>query len=447
MTQTPDLAAAPSIPEKPTHRGWYTVYMLAIVSLLAQVDRGVTSLPIEPMNRVLAPTDTQVSLLVGFAFTFFYVCVGPPMSRVTDRGIRKRVIAGGLAVWSVATALCGLAQNFWALFFSRALVGGGESVNGPASFSMIADAIPRDKLPRAFAILNAGVMGGMALSLVIGGVLIGLLAKVEPIAVPGIGLIRNWQFVFMIVGIPGIIVALLILLTVPEPARKGSAKPGGYPFSEVLRFVVGQRAIHLPLLVGVLLMAIQSYGLGAWAPAFYERTYGWGPAVAGPLLGTVALGGSLIGLFLGTRLAEWLGRRKDDANLRVLFLAQLLSVPFGIIGPLMPSPWLALSCGAMAAIFGVMGGPAYNAAIQLATPNAMRGQVNAMYLFTLSAIGGALGPTLVALITDNIAGSEEHLRYVMSGLRLVLGPLSVFLIWLAVAPYGRVYRERLDAGE
>jgi MFS family permease len=442
---TMDKASDPA--GKVSQRGWYTVYILAIVSMLAQVDRGIISLLIQPMKRDLALTDTQVSILVGFAFTFFYVVVGPPMSRVTDSGVRKYVIAGGLTVWSFATALCGVAQSFWALFFGRALVGGGESVNGPASFSIIADAIPHHRLPRAFAILNAGVMGGMALSLVIGGVLIGLLAKVEPIPVPGIGLIRNWQLVFMIVGIPGLIVALLIMLTMPEPQRKGGKKPGGYPFREVLRFVAGQRAIHLPLLLGVLLMSIQSYGLGAWAPAFYERTYGWGPAVAGPLLGTVSLGGSFIGLFVGTRLAEWLGRHHDDANLRVLFLAQLLSVPFGIAGPLMPSPWLALGCGAMAAVFGVMGGPAYNAAIQLATPNEMRGQVNAMYLFTLSAVGGALGPTLVALITDNIAGSEDQLRYVMVGLRVVLGPMSVLLIWLAVTPYGRVFRQRMDVGD
>jgi MFS family permease len=444
--QTPIPPTSPA-PGAASRRGWYTVYVLAAVSMLAQIDRGVISLLIEPMKRDLQLTDTQVSILVGFAFTFFYVMVGPPMSRVTDRSIRKRVIAGGLAVWSLATALCGLAQNFWTLFFGRALVGGGESVNGPASFSMIADIIPRERLPRAFAILNAGVMGGMALSLVLGGLLIGLLHNVAPIPVPGIGFIRNWQLVFMIVGIPGLIVSLLILLTVPEPKRKGGGKPGGYPMGEVFRFVVSQRAIHLPLLVGVLLMAIQSYGLGAWNPAFYERTYGWGPSVSGPLLGTVALGGSFLGLFLGTRLAEWLGRRHDDANLRVLFLAQFLAVPFGVAGPLMPSPWLALGCGALATTFGVMGGPAYNAAIQLATPNEMRGQVNAMYLFTLSAIGGALGPTLVALITDNIAQSEDQLRYVMMGLRVILGPISVLLIWMAVRPYGRVYRQRLDAGE
>ncbi|HWW63425.1 MAG TPA: MFS transporter [Sphingomonadaceae bacterium] len=425
-------------------RGWYTVYILAAVSMLAQVDRGVISLLVEPMKRDLHLTDTEVSVLIGFAFTFFYMMVGPPMSRVTDRSVRKLVIAGGLGIWSFATLLCGLAQNFWALFFSRALVGGGESVNGPASFSMIADAIARDRLPRAYAILNAGVMGGMALSMVVGGVLMGLLLHVEPFHVPGIGIVRNWQLIFPIIGIPGLLLALLILLTVPEPIRKGARKPKGYPFREVVRFVVSQRAIHFPLLAGVMLMSVQSFGLGAWAPAFYDRTYGWGPEVVGPLIGTTALVSSMLGLWLGTHLTEWLGKRRDDANLFMLLLAQGLAFPFGLLSPLMPNPWLALAFSAVGALFGVMGGPAYNAAIQIVTPNAMRGQVNAMYLFLISAIGGAVGPTLVALITDNIAGSEAQLRYVLVAVRLLLGPLAVFLIWLSVAPYGRLYRQQIE---
>lgn len=428
-------------------RAWYSVWVLAVISMLAQIDRGVMSLLVQPIKRDLHLTDTQVSVLIGFAFTFFYIAVGPPMSRVGDRSARKKVIAGGLAVWSVATALCGLAQNFWSLFFSRALVGGGESVNGPASLSMIADAVPRERLPRAFAILNAGVMGGMALSLVIGGVLIGLLGDVKPIPLPFGGVIRNWQLVFMAVGIPGLIVSALVMFTVPEPVRRGAKRPGGYKLREVLAFIVEQRAIHFPLLTGILLMSIQSYGLGAWNAAFYERTYGWGPAKTGPLIGTTTLVASLVGLWMGTRLAEWLGRRHDDANLRTLMLAQLTALPFGIIGPLMPSPWLALACTCVAGALGVMGGPSYNAAIQIATPNEMRGQINAMYLFIISALGGALGPTLVALVTDNIATSEAQLRYVLVGVRLAIGPIAVLLIWLAVKPYGRLYRAKLDAGE
>ena len=439
---------APIEPSAPApglgRRGWYTVYMTGVVAVMSQIDRGILALFVQPMKRDLHLSDTQVSILLGFAFTFFYVVAGPPLSRMADRGVRKSVIAGCLAIWSTATVFCGFAQNFWSFFIARAVIGGTESGCGPASLSLIADAVPREKLPRAYAIYNSGFLGGQALSLVIGGVLIGLLATVPPIHIAGIGVIRNWQIVFILVGLPGLLIALLFRFTVPEPARKGGRRPGGYKLREVLGFVVGQRALHLPLMLGVLFMTFQTYGLLMWMPAFYERTYGWGPATVGPLLGIVTLVSATIGLFGGARLAEVLGRRHDDANMRVLFLAQFLSIPLLAAGPLMPNPWLALGCGALGGMIGAMGGAGYNAAINLATPNEMRGQINVMYFILMNAIAGSLGPTVVALLTDNVARSEADLRYVISGCRLVLGPLTAFFLWKAMAPYARVFRQRIE---
>lgn len=424
---------------------WYTVCMLALVAMLAQIDRGVISLVVQPMKRDLGISDTEVGILTGFAFTFFYAIFAPPISRISDRGVRKSVIAVSLSVWSVGTALCGLAQSFWGFFMARAVVGGAESGSSPASLSMIADVVPRDKLPRAFAIYNAGVMGGMALSLVFGGLLLGLLADIPPIQLPVIGTIHNWHLVFMILGLPGLLVAALVLITVPEPARRGNTKPGGYPLREVLRGVWSNRAMHVPLLLGVLIMSIQSFGLQAWGPAFYERTYGWGPAVVGPLLGLSQLGANLVGLFVGAKVCEVLAKRRDDANLRVLCYVQLLSLPFAAAAPLMPSPWLALGLSVIGTFIAGMGAPAYNASLQLSTPNQMRAQINALYLFVIAAIGGGMGPLLIALFTDFVAQSEAALRYVLVGFRLVLGPLDALLIWLAVGPYGRAVRERLQA--
>jgi predicted MFS family arabinose efflux permease len=287
----------------------------------------------------------------------------------------------------------------------------------------------------------------MALSLVFGGLLLRLLADVPSIEVPGIGVIHNWHIVFMILGLPGLVVAALIMITVPEPVRKGGRRPGGYPLREVFGFLRTNRAMHLPLLLGVLIMSMQTFGMNAWGPAFYERTYGWGPAVVGPLLGVVTLGSSLTGLFVGARFCEWLGKRHDDANLRVLLLAQILSLPFTAIAPLMPTPWLALGLSAIGGVLAGMGGPAYNAALQLSTPNEMRAQINALYLFTIAAVGGALGPLFIALLTDFVAQSEASLRYVLVGFRLLLGPLDAFLIWMAIAAYGRAYRQRIAEEE
>lgn len=440
-------SAAAEPAERIGHRGWYVVFMLAFVVMLAQIDRSIISLMVQPMKRDLGLSDTEVGILIGLAFTLFYTMVGPPVSRIADRGFRKTVVCTSLSIWSAATALCGLAQNFWQFFVGRAVIGGAESASSPASLSMIADVIPRQRLPRAYAIYNAGFLGGGALALVLGGLLLGLLADFEPIQVPGIGVIRDWQLVFIILGLPGILVAGVIALTVPEPQRRGPHKPKGYPLREVLGFIWSNRAMHVPLLGGVLLNSLQTFGSAAWIPAFYERTYGWGPAVSGPLLGTINITASLAGLFIGAKLAEWIGKRRDDANVRVLFLANLFSIPFTVIQPLMPGPWLALSCGAIGGAIASMGGPGYNSALQLSTPNAMRGQINAMYLFVIAALGGALGPLFIALLTDYVAGSEADLRYVLVGFRLVLAPLDAFLIWLAVAPYGRAFRQRIQAGD
>jgi MFS family permease len=415
--------------------------------MLAQIDRGAISLFVQPMKRDLGLSDTQVSVLIGIAFTFFYAVFGPPIARIADRGVRKTVIAASLTVWSIGTAFCSLAQNFWMFFCARAVIGGAESGSSPASLSMIADVIPRNKLPRAFAIYNSGVMGGMALAMVLGGLLYGMLDHLEPIPVPGIGVIRNWQLVFVFLGLPGLLVAALLMFTVAEPPRKGGSKPKGYPLKEVLGFVYKNRAMHVPLLLGVLIMSIQSFGLLAWGPAFYERTYGWGPATTGPILGVVQFFSNIAGLFIGARFAEWLGKRRDDANVRVLMLAQIFAIPFVATSPLMPTPELALAMSSLGWILGGMGGPAYNAALQLSTPNQMRAQINALYLFTIAAVGGALGPLLIALLTDFVAHSEAALRYVLVGFRLVLGPIDAFLIWLAIKPYGKAFRQRIEEGE
>ncbi len=417
------------------------------MSALGQIDAGVLSLLVQPIKRDLSLSDTQISLLLGIAFTIPYAIAGPPMSRIADGGWRKAVIAGSLAVWSLATGLCTLAQSFWAFFASRAAIGAAESASAPASFSMVADAVEPRHLPRAYALFIAGRLGGGALSLMLGGWLLGYLAGFDTVTIPGFGPVHSWQMLFAMVGAPGLLLALVIALTVPNPSRQSGPGPQKYPVREVFGFVRTNGSMHLPLLGAVLVGSIQCYGSIAWTPAFYERTYGWTPATAGPLLGMVGLVSAAGGLFIGARIAEWLALRRDDANLRVMCFSHLFAVPFMVLSPLMPSPWLALGVGAVGGVIGTMGGPAYNSALQLSTPNAMRSQVNAMYLFTMGAIGGAIGPTLIALITDFVAGSEADLRYVLVGTRLALGPLDAFLIWKAVAPYARAYRARRAAGE
>lgn len=423
----------------PARGSWYTVITLSLVMMLAYIDRGVISLFVQPMKRDLTLSDTQISLLLGVAFTLPYIVIGLPMSRIVDRGTRKFLISGSLAVWSFTTSLCGIAQSYGALFAARAVVGSSESVVTPATISLIADAVPRERLPRAYAIYNGGILSGSAMALLIGGALMGLLAGVPPIGLPGIGVLRNWQLVFMMVGLPGLLVAVLVLATVPEPLRRGACRPQGYPLREVLASVFRQRALHLNLLSAMVLLGMMNSAMAAWMPAFYERTYGWGPATAGPLLGATSLVTAVLGLVSGAWLAERLGRRNSDANVRVLFLAQLFSFPLVLAALLMPSPWLALGCSAIGGAFAGMGGPGFVSALQIATPNEMRGQINVFYATLVNVIGGSVGPTLAGFLTDTFASSEADLRYVLVTIKLAVGPLALVLIWRAMAPYARIH--------
>jgi MFS family permease len=414
------------------------VSLIAFVTMLSNVDRSIINLLVQPIKRDLLLSDTQISLIIGFAFSLFYMLVGLPMSRVSDVRSRRMILAIGLTVWSIATALCGLARSFGQLFVTRGLVGGAESVAGPASMSMISDLVPRDKLPRAFAIYQFGISAGQAAALFFGGLLVALFAGVGTLSLPVIGPMREWQMVFMVCAIPGLLTAALLLLTVREPVRRNRRTTGSVPLVEVGRYLWTHRALFVPLLLSIGIGSIETVGLATWRPAFYERTYGWGPQQIGPLLGASLLISTPIALITGTWLAEYMTKRGDPgAMVRVCALTQTISAPFAIAAPLMPSPWLAFGCGLFASIFGLMSAPAQNAAIQIVVPNEMRAQVSAVYLFTISVIGSGLGPLVVALTTDLLLRDESMLRYSMSGFALIMAPGGAALMWMALKPYRR----------
>jgi hypothetical protein len=281
----------------------------------------------------------------------------------------------------------------------------------------------------------------MAGALFLGGLLLAFFAHIGPVALPGFGDAEPWQFVFLVCMVPGLLTALLLLVTVREPARRNRRVKGSIPIREVGAFLFTHKALYIPLLLSIGVGSIESMGLAMWRPAFYERTYGWGPEVVGPLLGLSLVIATPIALIAGTWLAEHMNRRGHvDAMVRVCVLTQALSAPFAIAGPLMPNGWLAFGCGVLASTFGLAGAPAQNSAIQIVTPNEMRAQVSAIYLFTISVIGTGLGPLFIALVTDFLLQEEAMLRYSMSGFATILAPGGAFIMWLALKPYGNAVR-------
>lgn len=428
-------------PWPPARTAWYAIGVLALVRLSAQVDLGILSLLVEPIKADLGLSDSQVGLLLGFAFALFYVLLGVPLAALVDRYSRRAILAVGVTVWSLMTALTGLAKNFTQLFLFRVGVGAGEAVNGPATYSMIADLFPRERLPRAIAVLNLGSMAGIGLSLILGAVVIEALSHRTMPTLPLIGQLRHWQMVFLIVGLPGLLLAAL-MMTVPEPVRRrtpgAETRPAaGLALPAVFKYLFANWRFFLPMFLGLALSAMESGGTAMWRPAFFQRTYGWTPQQAGLATGIAQLVAAPIGLFLGARLSEILAKRHDDANLRVVSIAWTLAIPVAVAGPLMPTAEGAIACAALALMFAMMGAPTQNAALQSVAPNHMRGQITALYLLTYTLAAQGIGPSFIAAVTDFVIGDAQGLRYALAGSAAVMMPLALLVMLLGVRAYGR----------
>ncbi|MGZ3264956.1 MAG: MFS transporter [Croceibacterium sp.] len=438
---TPKAAAEP-FPARAA--AWYAVWMIALANALDSVDRGGIALLIEPIKRDLHLSDTEVSLLTGFSFSLCYGLIGLPLSRLADTSNRKRIIGSVMMIWSLATSAIAAVQNFWPLFAMRGVTGSAVSLKGPNGLSMISDLVPRDKLPTAMAIYNGGVSIGAGFTSIIVGMLLGWVGG-KVFNVFGMPL-HDWQMVFLIIGTPGVVLGLAFLLTVREPPRRGRATTMRLPLLDVFRFLWRERPIFFPFIVGSALLQIEAYGVLGWRFPFFSRTFGWGPAFLGPLSGYATLVLTPVGLGLGAWLGQKWERRGDTgAMVKLSILGSCISLPLTLAMLLAPGPWLAfaLSCASTVAI-GISA-PGAVAALQNVTPNEFRGQISALYLFTIGVIGGGLGPLSVALFTDYVFHDEAMLRYSLVIVTVIFGGLGLWLKFVCLPPYKERVGRVIDA--
>jgi len=398
---------------------WYTVGVLMLAYLLSYVDRSIMSLLVEPIRRDLALSDTQISLLHGFAFALFYAALGLPLGRLADQTHRVRLIVAGVTLWSLFTAACGLSRNFWQLFLTRMGVGVGEAALNPSAYSIITDSFPRPLLARALSTYVMGTYMGFGVAFILGGMVVRLVEAMPTLVLPGLGEVYTWQLAFFYAGLPGLLVAALIWATLREPARLGrqgpQAQQAGVPLKEVMAFMRQNRRTLICHLAGFSLIAVLVNGLVLWTPTFFHRTYGWEVADAGLAYGIVLLVAGPLGILLGGVLSDRIDRHGPAGG---SFLTAALCVGAGIVpaslSPLMPHPNLALGLiGLLVLATSAPWGVAVSA-IQQITPNEMRGQVSAVYLFVVNLIGIGFGPTVVALITDGVYADDAALRYALA---------------------------------
>ena len=387
---------------------WYVVVLCMLAYIFSFIDRQILALMIEPIKADLHLSDTQFSLLHGLAFSLFYAVMGLPLAYIADRFSRPKLISIGIIIWSLATATCGLSKNFIQLFLSRMAVGVGEAALSPAAYSMFSDMFSKDKLGRAVAVYSIGSFVGGGIAFLVGGYVIGLLKDLSLIEIPIFGAVKAWQMAFILVGLPGIFIGLLFVLTVRDPKRKGqSVNAKGEVEKVTIRaaftFLKKHRKTFTCHYLGFTFYAMALYCLISWSPAFFMRKFSMTPTEAGYMLGTVLLVANTLGVFCAGWLNDWLIQkgRKD---------APMITGVIGIVGLVLPlvaftqvsEYWLAVTLLAPAMFFASFPMPISTTAMQMLAPNQLRAQISAIFLLISNLVAVGIGTTLVALVTDKI---------------------------------------------
>jgi MFS family permease len=423
---------------------YYGLAVIILATALNFMDAQVFYILAQRIKVDFHLSDEQLGFLLGPANIIFYLLVGIPLARLVDIYPRKYVLAGGIMLTGSITALGGLAQSAVQLFLSRMLVGAGGSAHAPGAYSMLADYFPPARLPRAIGFLQLGFIGGNTIGIYLGGLLISLVAAWPVTHLMGLT-VYAWQWVLMMVGAPGILIAVLLLFA-HEPPRRG-VMVQGQSVMGVFREIWARRSIYLPLFIGLAFSATEFLGLQVWRAPFLIRTYGWSEGRIGRWMSVVFLVSALLGALLGTVFVEWLAKRYKDANVRASTILFTLIVPFEVAAPLMPSGELALLCIGGAGVCGLAAAVPQNAAIQRVTPNEMRGLVTAIYLF-MFIFFGALGGQLIGSVTQRIFHNDADLWKSLVLTASILLPLAAFSISRGVKPYEREVErlEKLEGG-
>lgn len=412
---------------------WYVVVVLMLAYVFAFLDRQILALLVEPIKKDIGVTDFQMSLLLGPAFAFFYVTLGIPIGRIADRRSRRTIIGIGVAIWSVMTSACGFAKTFTQLLVARIGVGIGEATLQPCATSVLSDYFPREKRGRAISVYSMGLGIGAGLALVLGGQVIASISDSDPISLPFLGQLLGWQVVFLVVGLPGLIVAAL-MFTVKEPYRRDKIQIDGkemeqLSIGEVISFLIARWRTYGTHFLGLSIMAIIGNAYLAWIPTVFIRTWGWSIAEISLWYGLVVSVGGIVGVNLG----GWMGDRFyqrgiKDSHMRAVLIGTSILIVSAILVPLMPTPWLGLLFLIPHAIGSGIPTACGPTALMMITPNQMRAQVSAVYWFIISILGLMIGPTSVALVSDLVFDGGTDIRYALSLVSAVIGTF----VWLLV---------------
>jgi MFS family permease len=408
--------------------GGRVLLILLLAYIFNFIDRQIIGVLAVPIQAELGLSDRQLGLMGGIAFALFYSGLAIPIAWLADRRSRVRIIAFSVALWSLFTAACGLAQNFWQLFLARMGVGVGEAGGVAPSYALISDYFPKAKRARALAFFSLGIPLGSAMGVFFGG---------------WIGDYLDWRWAFVIVGLAGLPAALLVRFGIREPVRGGFDTADGKASEAAPPFpVVAKQLATLPsfwlLSFGAASGSIMGYGLIFWLPSFFSRSFGLDLSQVGWFYGSIVLVGGMAGTWLGGWFADRTGPDRPASYALIPAVSFLIAAPVFAVGVLAPSlgvAWILFAIGQMLALAWL--GPVI-AAVQHIVPPNMRATASASFLFINNLIGIGFGIYILGFMSDRIASTygAESLRYsILYGLAFYL--LSALLYFAAATRLSR----------
>jgi MFS family permease len=415
---------------------WFVVGLLAIAYAFSLLDRWILTLVVEPVKTHFGVSDQQMGILLGPVFAVFYITFGLPFGYLADRYSRKWIIGLAMMFWCLMTSLSGLAKTFGQLSFARFGVGAGEAALTPAGTSLVGDLFAREQQARAISVFNMGVSVGMGVAYLLGGLIVAWMASQPTYALPIVGDVASWQMVLISAGLPGLLIAALILLVREPPRRDLLAKSGESPWPKIRQYLAKFWPAYLLLAIGQVTSPLIGYSW-QWLPTMFMRTWEWTVPQFSLWYGSILL---VFGP-LGAWFSGWLNGRalrsgRRDVPYRTAFWCLGAMVILSTAVVLAPGPQIAVWLLIPATLAGAASTPAGVAALVHMTPGDFRARAVAAYITFINGLGLLLGPWLVGWLNDTQFG-VGGVRYSLAVVAWGVGGVLTLTMLAGVQAYRR----------
>lgn len=429
-------------------RANYTLLVLFVCYVCSFVDRQIISLLITPIKNTFLISDFQFSLIQGAGFALCYALAGFPLGRLADKHNRRLIIFWAVLVWSLMTCLGGVVSSVGLLFVARLGVAIGEAGLSPSAFSILSDTYQPKSLGFAISVYKMAIPVGVGVAMISAGVLYDFFAALDYQDIAFIGSLLPWQMTMLTVGGAGVLLAFLVL-TIKEPSRvihKSDQFADAPPTLKVaVQFLASNKMLYIGLIGAAAMLAICNYGISSWYAEFLQRYYGVSKSQAGSMFGTVYLVFGPLGIVAGPFLSKFFQSKGYlDAYVRTIIVCVMIAFIPSIIALIAPTSTSSIVLIALTLFFLSMYLGVLTAAVQTVTPNRMRGQVTALYLFFTTIVGLSLGSSVVAFITDFVLQDESMLNFSILATNAVCLPLALLLLLKARPPYVNAIKKAME---